>query len=182
MPGEGGQGLFDRLFVTNIGEDVFKDGDLRTGIDGDMQAGLGHESEQADGFQADGFAARIGAGDDEGVGVCVEEHINGDNGIGVEEGVARAFEADDTAGVVYGWTRTLRLRKASAQGAIIGCYQGRALIGVRCPRGVPGASARGDGAQQGERMQSGFGPREVFSIFPLRKRQIKIGHGFDEPG
>lgn len=56
------------------------------------------------------------------------------------------------------------------------------MIGFRCPRGVPGASARGYGAQQGERMQTGFGAREVLGIFPLRKRQIKIGDGFDKPG
>ena len=62
--GEGGEILFDRLVVADIGKDGVEDGDFGA-VGGDGQAGLRHEGEQSDGFQRYGFAAGVGAGDDE---------------------------------------------------------------------------------------------------------------------
>ena len=62
--GEGGEILLDGLVVADVGEDGVEDGELGA-VGGDGDAGLGHQGEQADGFQGDGFAAGVGAGDDE---------------------------------------------------------------------------------------------------------------------
>ena len=43
--GEGGEGLFDALFVADVGEDVGEDGDAGAVFGGDGEAGLGHEGE-----------------------------------------------------------------------------------------------------------------------------------------
>ena len=42
--GEGGERLFDRLFVADVGEDVVEDGDAGAGFGRDGQTGLGHET------------------------------------------------------------------------------------------------------------------------------------------
>ena len=62
--GEGGKILLDGLVVADVGEHSVEDRKLGA-IGGDGQAGLGHEGEEADGFQGDGFASGVGAGDDE---------------------------------------------------------------------------------------------------------------------
>ena len=62
--GKGGEILLDGLRVADVGEDGVTDGQVGAlGRDGD--SGLGHENEQAHGFEADGFAAGVGAADDE---------------------------------------------------------------------------------------------------------------------
>ena len=62
--GKGGEILLDGLRVADVGENGVEDGQIGAlGRDGD--SGLGHEDEQADGFEGDGFAAGVGAADDE---------------------------------------------------------------------------------------------------------------------
>ena len=65
MRAEGAKALLEALFVAYVGVDSLKDGYLGVGFGGDVHAALGHEYHQADGFQGYGFAAGVGAGDDE---------------------------------------------------------------------------------------------------------------------
>ena len=64
MCGKGGEILFDRLVVADVTEHAVEDRQFGT-VGGHGQPGLRHQGEQANGFQRDGFAARIWAGDDE---------------------------------------------------------------------------------------------------------------------
>ncbi len=68
--GEGGKILLDRLVVADVGEDGVEDGEFGA-VGGDGKSGLRHQGEQADGFQGDGFAAGVGAGDDELAARCL---------------------------------------------------------------------------------------------------------------
>ena len=57
--------LFQALLIADIGEHVVEDRELRALARGDVQAGLGHQGEQADRFQGHGFAAGVGPGHDQ---------------------------------------------------------------------------------------------------------------------
>ncbi len=62
--GKGGEILLDGLRVADVGQNGVADGKIGA-LGGDGDSGLGHEDEQAHGFEADGFAAGVGAADDE---------------------------------------------------------------------------------------------------------------------
>ena len=62
--GEGGEGLLDGLGVADVGEEGVEDGQSG-GCGGDRDSGLGHEGAERGGFEGDGFAAGVGAADDE---------------------------------------------------------------------------------------------------------------------
>ena len=62
--GEGGERFFDGLGVADVGEERVKTGKLARAR-GNRDAGLGHHGEQRDGLERDGFAAGVGAADDE---------------------------------------------------------------------------------------------------------------------
>ena len=94
--GEGGEILLDGLVVADVGEDGVEDGELGA-VGGDGKAGLGHQREQADGFEGDGFAAGVGAGDDELAAGAFE--FDGDGDYGDALGFQIAFE-QRMAGVV----------------------------------------------------------------------------------
>ena len=57
-----------------------------------MEAALGHQRQQADGFQGDGFTAGIGAGDHQSVEVAAQPHGDGHNGFFINERMAGAFQ------------------------------------------------------------------------------------------
>ena len=44
-----------------------------------MQAGLPHEGQKADGFEGDGLAAGVGAGDNQRVVILSQRHVNGNH-------------------------------------------------------------------------------------------------------
>jgi len=46
VTGKSGKRLFNRLLVADISEYIFEKTDLRTGLDGKVQAGLCHQSQQ----------------------------------------------------------------------------------------------------------------------------------------
>src|SRR5579863_5690361 len=77
--GKGGKILLDRLVVADVGENGVEDGEFGA-VGGDGKSGLGHQREQADGFQGDGFAAGVGAGDDELAAGAFEFDGDGDDG------------------------------------------------------------------------------------------------------
>ena len=59
-----------------------------------MEAALGHEGEQAGGFQGDGLAAGVGAGDDQGVEVLSQPQVDGHRRLLVQQGVTGLPEAE----------------------------------------------------------------------------------------
>ena len=79
VAGEGGEGLLDGLLVADVGVDGLEAGQLRAGLGRDVQPGLSHQRQQANGLERDGLAARVGAGDDQGVGARSEVNGDGDN-------------------------------------------------------------------------------------------------------
>lgn len=79
MGGEGGEVALDGLGVADVGEDGVEDGEGGLG-GGDGEAGLGHEGKEAEGLEADGFAAGVGAGDDELAGAALEDEGERDEG------------------------------------------------------------------------------------------------------
>ncbi len=62
--GKSGEILLDGLRVADVGENRVTDGKIGA-LGGDGDSGLGHEHEQAHGFEANGFAAGVGSADDE---------------------------------------------------------------------------------------------------------------------
>ncbi len=74
--GEGGEVALDGLGVADIGEDRGEEGEGGF-FGGDGEAGLGHDGEEAEGFERDGFAAGVGAGDDELAGVGGRMRVRG---------------------------------------------------------------------------------------------------------
>ena len=88
---ESGQGFKDALLVADVGVDAVKEGQVGV-LGGQLEAGVGHHRQQADGFEGDGFAAGVGAGDEQD-GVA---GVNGDGGrhdVAGEQRMARASQA-----------------------------------------------------------------------------------------
>ncbi len=81
MGGEAGEVALDGLRVADVGVDAGEEGELCF-FGGDGDSGLRHEGEQAEGFERDGFAAGVGAADDELAGFGWEDDGEGDGGFG----------------------------------------------------------------------------------------------------
>jgi hypothetical protein len=62
MRREGREILFDGLIVADVGQDRVENRQVGA-VGGNGNTGLRHQGEQAQGFQGDGFASGIGAGD-----------------------------------------------------------------------------------------------------------------------
>ena len=62
--GKGGEFRLDGLRVADVGKER-SENRKAGGCGGDGQAGLGHHCQQSGGFESDGFAAGVGAADDE---------------------------------------------------------------------------------------------------------------------
>ena len=78
MRGEGGELGFDGLRVADVGKECGEDGKA-CGCGGDGQAGLRHHGQQRGGLEGDGFAAGVGAADDELAGLGREFERERDN-------------------------------------------------------------------------------------------------------
>ena len=78
VSGEGGELGLDGLGIADVGEECGEDGEAGGGS-GDGQAGLGHHGQQRGGFEGDGFAAGVGAADDELAGLGGEFQCKRDN-------------------------------------------------------------------------------------------------------
>ena len=57
-----------------------------------MQAALRHQCQQSDGFQRDGFAAGVGAGDDHGIEIRTQPQRDRHHGFGVDERMPRVTQ------------------------------------------------------------------------------------------
>ena len=62
-----------------------------------MQAALGHQGKQAQGFQGDSLAAGVGAGDHQGVEAPAQGQIIAHGSLGVQQGVAGPSQLDAAA-------------------------------------------------------------------------------------
>ena len=77
MGGEGGQALLNALLVAHIRQHPVEYTHGAAAVGRDMQAALGHQTQKADGFQGNGLAAGVGAGDDQGVELLTQLHGDG---------------------------------------------------------------------------------------------------------
>ena len=102
MGRKGGKGLLNGLLVSNVGEHLVENGQLRPKLPGDLQAGLGHQGKQADGFKRHGFAARIRAGNDQGGKGGAQLHRTGNDLFRVDQRMADTDQADDPVLVQFG--------------------------------------------------------------------------------
>jgi len=87
--GEAGEVALDGLGVADVGVDAGEEREVG-GFGGDGNAGLGHEGEKAEGFEGDGFAAGVGAAEDELLRARGEGDGEGDRGSAC--GVFAGFE------------------------------------------------------------------------------------------
>ena len=74
MGREGRQALLDALLISYVRQHPAEHPHGAAAVGGDVQAALGHQAQQANGFQGHGFAAGVGAGDDQGVELLTQLH------------------------------------------------------------------------------------------------------------
>ena len=77
--GVGAEVVVDGLLVADVDEEVVEDAEFGGFAAGDEEAALEHILDESDGLEADGFAACVGAGDDEDAVGVVEVEAEGDN-------------------------------------------------------------------------------------------------------
>ena len=93
MAREGRERLGDRLLVADVREDVAPDGQTATGLRRDVEPGLMHQAQQAQGPQGHGLAARVRAGDDQRGVAVADPDVDRHDAAG-QTGVARRQEHD----------------------------------------------------------------------------------------
>ena len=113
MAGEGGQALFNALFIADIHQVFIKMADGTAFVRRDQEAVLGHRVQQAGRFDADGFAAGVGAGDDKGIIFFAQGNIHGHDLFLVDQRVAGFFQCKAAAIVHLRHKGVLLHRKAS---------------------------------------------------------------------
>ncbi len=84
MGREGAEACFHVLLVADVGKHAVKDGNRAAGLHRYVHARLRHQHEKPDGFHGNGFAACIGAGDDEGGGFRAFHAVDGNHGAAVK--------------------------------------------------------------------------------------------------
>ena len=87
MAGEGGQALGNGLLVADVRQNGVKGRERASVPRGHMEAALGHERQQTDGFQGHGLAAGVGAGDNHGVKIGAQSQGDGHHLFGVDQRV-----------------------------------------------------------------------------------------------
>ena len=112
MAGEGGQALFNALFIADIHQVFIKMADGTAFVRRDQEAVLGHRVQQAGRFDADGFAAGVGAGDDKGIIFFAQGNIHGHDLFLVDQRVAGFFQCKAAAIVHLRHKGVLLHRKA----------------------------------------------------------------------
>ncbi len=79
MGGESTKALFNTLLITNIAINPGKNSRLRPRTSRQMQTRLGHQTQQTDGLETNGFPAGIRSGNHQGMKIFAQFQINGDN-------------------------------------------------------------------------------------------------------
>jgi len=88
VAGEGGQALLNALLVADVHKVLVKMADDAALVRGDQEAVLGHRVEKARGFERNGLAAGVRAGDDEGVVLAAQLDVHRHDLFLVDERVA----------------------------------------------------------------------------------------------
>ena len=92
--GERGQALLNALLVADVRQHPLVHGHLAAIPHRDMQAALGHQSQQAQSFQGNRLAAGVGAGDDQGIKSAPQFDIDGHRRFFVQQRMAGLPQAD----------------------------------------------------------------------------------------
>ena len=100
--GEGGQALLDGLLVANVRVHFLKGGKLRAHGPRNVQAALGHQGHEAQGFQGDGLAAGVGACDDQRGKLLTQPQGAGHHRVPGNERMPDAHQVDDAVLVHLG--------------------------------------------------------------------------------
>ena len=94
VAGEGGQALFDALFVADVHEELVKHADLTALVGGDQKAALRHGAKQAGCFQRNGLTAGVRTGDDERIVLPAQCYIHRNALFRVDERMTRPDEGE----------------------------------------------------------------------------------------
>ncbi len=94
MGGKGGQGLFDALLIADVRKDLAKDGNFAFFRRRDHQPAHGHQSQQSDCFQRDGFAPRVRPRDDQRIKADAKLDVRRHNRRGINQRMPRLFQHD----------------------------------------------------------------------------------------
>ena len=95
--GKSGEAERDRLLVADIGKDLREVRQLG-GACWDMEATLRHEREEAHGLEGHGLASRVGAGNEQCLGVLIAEvNRDGNDTLLLQERVAGIFQSNIAA-------------------------------------------------------------------------------------
>ena len=86
------QALLDALLVADVRHDLVEHGQAAAVGGGNVQTALRHHGEQAHGLERDRLAAGVRAGDDKGVKVRAERHVDGHDGVLRDERMSRPSE------------------------------------------------------------------------------------------
>ena len=97
--------MLDGLFVADIGKHLVEHRHFAAILRGDLQARLRHQRQQAHGLERDGFAARVGAGDDERLEFFAQPQVVGYDGCRIDQRMARAQQTDAAFPVQLGRNR-----------------------------------------------------------------------------
>ena len=97
-----GQRLLDRLLVADVGEHMVEHRQFALLARRNHQPARGHQRQQADGFQRDGFAAGVRAGNHQRVERCAQFQRDGHRRFRPEQRVARPVQPNPPAVVHFG--------------------------------------------------------------------------------
>ena len=95
MRRKGGQRLLYALLVADIHQHAAEDAQLAVVGAGHQQTAHRHQREQSQRFEGDGFAARIGSRDDEGVKIRAEADVDGHHPVLGNQRMPRLLQTDD---------------------------------------------------------------------------------------
>ena len=111
MRGECRERLLDRLLVADIGKHPVKDRNEASVVRRDVKAALGHEGEKSQRLERDGFAAGVGAGNNERVKIGAEADGNRHDRFSRDERMARPLEFQLSIGSNFRLRRVHRKRQ-----------------------------------------------------------------------
>ena len=92
--GEGGEALLDALLVADVRQHPLIYGHGAAVRRRDVEAALGHQRQQPQGFEGHGLAAGVGAGDHQGVKGIPQLDVDGHRRLGVQQGVPGLPQVD----------------------------------------------------------------------------------------
>ncbi|MPM35278.1 hypothetical protein SDC9_81868 [bioreactor metagenome] len=98
MGGEGGEVLGDGLFVADVCQHLAEHGEAAVVGRRDVKPALGHQHQQADGFEGDRLAAGVGSGDNQRVEGVSQRQVVCHRSLRVQQGMAGFSEGNAPPG------------------------------------------------------------------------------------